>query len=298
MDSLAVLLALGATLCWGSTWVLLKLGVDRMDWIGFGVLRPWMGLLIIIPYAAATGALQFPSPYLILTAMFGGLLNIYLGNVLFFYALSRGPLHEATLLSNTSPLWGVLSAVLILGEPARWVTFAAGALVIAGAYFLVRRSKGGRQASEHSIVPRLAALTTGLFWGFSAAVPTKYCLSHGMSPITYQFLFLCGAAIAWSLTAIPGFVKGRFRYTGRVLWIGFGSAFLGLFASWLLWLTALARADASVLSPLYGLAPLLTVMMSVVFLRERPTARTALGGLLVLAGAIMFGLFGCNSGEF
>jgi len=268
----------------------MKLGVDRLTWIGFGFLRPWIGLLFIVPFAFATRGFVFGAPILTLIAIGGSLLNAFLGNVLFFYALSHGSLHESTILSNTNPFWGVVSSVLVLGEPARLVTFGAGGLVIGGAYFLVRRTRQDATAGRRSVLPRLAALGAGMLWGFTSAVPTKYCLDHGMSPIGYQFLFTCGAAVWWTLAAIPALRGKRIKFTRRALLIVAASSFFGLFASWVLWLTALQRVDASTLSPMWGLSLLFTVLLSVLLLRERLTKRILIGGALVLAGVTLVSL--------
>ncbi len=267
----------------------MKLGLDRMTWIGFGFLRPWMGLLFIVPFAFATRGFTFGAPILIPIAIGGSLLNAFFGNVLFFYALTHGSLHESTILSNTNPFWGVVSSVLVLGEPAKIITFGAGGLVIGGAYFLVRRTSEDA-AERRSMLPRLAALGAGMLWGFTTAVPTKYCLDHGMSPIGYQFLFTCGAAVWWTLAALPALRARRIRFTRRGLLIVLASSFFGLFASWVLWLTALQRVEASTLSPMWGLSLLFTVLLSVVFLRERLTRRILVGGALVLAGVTLVSL--------
>ena len=103
MDLVTIALAVGATLSWSLTWVLMKLGVDRMNWVGFGFLRPWMGLLCVVPFALLTRSLSFDSPRLILIAAGGSLLNTFAGTGLFYYALAHGSLHESTILSNTSP---------------------------------------------------------------------------------------------------------------------------------------------------------------------------------------------------
>ncbi len=291
MDLVAIFFAVGAAFCWALTWLMMKLGADRMPWLGFGLLRPWIALPFIVPYALWTDGIQVGSLDLVLIAMIAGTINVYLGNVLFFYAVARGSLHTSTLLSNTGPFWGVVSSILILAEPVRWFTFAAGTLVFAGAYFLVRPARKVR-GERHDLLARLAALGTGVLWGSSAAVPTKYCLSRGIDPVDYQVLFLCGAALAWTIAAGPTLVRRSIRFTSRGVLYAAGSSLLGLFVGWVLWLTALERVDASLLSPLWGLAPLLTVVLSVVFLGERVAARALLGGALVLSGVTLVSVMG------
>ena len=141
MDLGTLGLAVGATLCWASTWVMMKVGVDRMDRTAFGLLRTVYGLLFIVPFALMTGGFTFGSVRLIGLAVGGGFLNAFLGNALFYYALSHGSMHESNVLAGINPFWGVVGSILLLGEPVRWTTFAAAILVVLGTYFLVRRRK-------------------------------------------------------------------------------------------------------------------------------------------------------------
>jgi len=289
VDPLAILLAVGATLNWAATWLLMKVGVDRMSWVGFGFLRPWMGLPFILLFAWATDGFIFGSPLLVLVGLGSGLLNAVFGTSLFYYAHSHGTLHETNILANTSPFWGVVSAIVVLGEPARLVTFGAGALVIAGTIFLVRNRSGERE--RRNLRASLAALGAGVLWGFSIAVPTKFCMDGGMSPIAYQLLFTCSAAGGWSVVVAPSLWRRRLRFDRRSLWIAFASAFTGLFAGWVLWLVALQRIDASVLSPLNSLTLLFAAVLGVVVLRERITRRIVIGGALIAAGVTLVSVF-------
>ena len=285
MNPTAVGLAVGATMMWGLTLLCMKLGVDRSNWMVFGFLRPWMGLPFIAAYAWATGGFEVGSPSLIGVALAGGFVNAFLGTALFYVALSKGSMHETNILANTSPFWGVVGAITILGEPARWVTFVAGTLVIAGTVFLVRRRTETKEAQR--LPALLAATATGILWGLSTTVPTKLCIDGGMNPVTYQLLFAVSAAAGWSVLVLPKLVRKRLRIERRDLGLAFLSSFFGLFVGWVLWLAALAHADASVLAPLSGLTLLFATMLGVLVLREPLTRRILLGGAFTLAGVTL-----------
>jgi len=279
-------LAVGATLMWGLTMLWMKLGVDRSNWRVFGFLRPWMGLPFIAVYAWATGGFEFGSPSLVWIGLAGGLVNAFLGTALFYIALSKGSMHETNILANTSPFWGVVGAIAVLGEPARWATFVAGALVIAGTVFLVRRRAERKEGASRR--PALAAaLATGILWGITTTVPTKLCIDGGMSPVTYQLLFTVSAAAGWSGLLLPQLLRGRIRIERKDLGLAFLSSFFGLFVGWVLWLAALGHADASTLAPLNGLSLLFATLLGVLVLRERLTVRILIGGAFTVAGVTL-----------
>jgi len=285
VDLVAVLLAVGATFAWALTWVLMKVGVDEMSWVGFGFLRPWIGLPFIALYGWAAHGLVFGTGDLVLVGLAGGFLNAFLGTGLYYYALSHGSMHESNILANTGPFWSVVSAIVVLGEAARPIVLLAGVLVLGGTYFLVRRPRGDDRTRNLRAV--LAALATGVLWGFTTAVPTKYCMDLGMSPIAYQFLFCVGAAVAWAIAALPSLWRRRLRFTRRGIWIAVASSILGLVVGWILWLAALQRADASVLSPLAGLILFFAVALGAAFLREPINRRIVIGGTLTVAGVTL-----------
>ena len=285
MDWIALVLVIGATFVWAITWLLMRVGVSRMNWVAFGFLRPWMGLPFIAGYAALTGGFVFGSLDMIVVALAAGVLNAFVGTALFYFAHSHGSLHETNILSNTGPFWGVVGAVVILGEPARWVTFVAGGLVIAGTLFLVR-SKGEKH-SRHSALALLAAVLAGIVWGVSGSVPTKYCMDLGMNPIAFQLLFTIGATVCWTVAALPGLIRRQWRFERKNLGIAFASSFLGLFVGWVLWLIAMQRTDASLLAPLSGMTLLFAVILGSIVFRERITRRIVVGGTLVIAGVTL-----------
>lgn len=285
MDLVTIALAVGATIAWALTWVLMKVGVDEMSWLGFGLLRPWIGLPLIGLYAWGTHGLFFGSADLVLVGLTGGVVNAFLGTALYYYALSHGSMHESNILANTGPFWSVVSAIVVLGEAARPVVLVAGVLVLGGTYFLVRRSR--RDDRSRNLRALLAALGTGVLWGVSTAVPTKLCMDRGMDPAAYQLLFVVGAAFAWSIAVLPSLWRRRLRFTLRGVWIAFASSILGLVVGWVLWLTALQRADASALSPLTSLSLLFVVVFGVVFLREPINRRIVVGGTLTVAGVTL-----------
>ena len=283
-------LAVGATLLWASTWVMMKAGVDRMDRVGFGLLRMVFGFVFILPFALLSGGAAFGSMRLVWVAVGGGFLNVVLGNAFFYYALSHGSMHESNILAGMSPFWGVVSAIIVLGEPARWATFAAAVLVVLGTVLLVRRGSGER-TTEHKLGPVLAALATGVFYGFSTTVTAKLCMAQGMDPIAYQLIFAVTGLLGWALAAFAQGIRGRLRFTRQGVLIALISGVTGLFLGWVFWLEALKRTDASALSPLNGLTMLFSVLMGAIFLRERITSRIVVGGTLILAAVTLVSLF-------
>jgi len=291
VDWTAVGLGLGAAISWGITQAVMKLGILRVDGVIFAFLRPAIALVFIVPFVFLASEFTFVSTWVTAVAVAGGVLNAFVGTALYYYAVKRSPVHQAASLANTSPFWSVVLAVLFLRESPTAATFAAAVLVVAGSYLLMRRNEQDRHPSAN-ILPLMAALGAGLLWGFSAAVPAKYCLSHGMNGPTYELILIASAGFCWAVLAVPRIL----RHGMRVSWSGWlcaiVTAVLGFVVGWILWLEALARVDASVLGPINGATALIAFAFGVVFLKEKPNPRAYVGALLIFGGVVLVSLLG------
>ena len=94
----------------------------------------------------------------------------------------------------------------------------------------------------------------------------------------------------WAIIVSPKLIQRRVKFTKRGMIVAVISAFFGYFGGWILWLNALDRAPASLLSPIGGTSVLFTVLLSIVFLKERPTRRALFGGALVFIGVLLVSL--------
>jgi len=280
----AFFLAISAAASWGVAMTVAKPGVRHLDPISFLLSRWVLALILALLYGLLTGTLRFPQWGAVGFVVLGSLLNAVIGWTLYLLAMQRSPAFQVTALASTAPLWGVLGAILLLGEPLQWTALVAALLVVVGAYFLV----GGPAAARPSALTGvLLALTAGILWGASETVPMKLATQLGTPPATSIVVFAC-AAIVGLLLVTPLL---RRRIPRRVDRRGFAlaavSAVFGAFLGWLLWLNGLRHAPASVLAPIRGSTLLFTFVFSVLFLRERPSRLAVVGVLLVFGGVLL-----------
>ena len=287
MPSIAILLAISAAAAWAIGMTAAKPGVRYMDLVTYTLARWLLVSVLALVYALVTQRLAFPGWWPILLAAGAGIIDSTFGGIFYLLAMERTSAHQTTTLSSTAPLWGVLGAVLVLGEPLLWRVVIAAILVIAGAVFLTERRQSAR---PKALLGAGFALITGILWGFAETVPAKLALQSGMSPETLLLVFsLAGALGMFALLPIlrPR-IPRRVERRGVIFVVlsAVGGAFLG----WLLWLHALSLAPASVISPVRGSTLLFAFIYSVLFLRERPTPRAFIGIALVATGVLLVSL--------
>lgn len=280
---LAVVLAL----CAGATWAIgmtaAKPALRHADVLTYMVVRWALAVPLAIAYAAITGTLAFPGAYAVGMAALAGFMDATLGGFLYLLAMRRVPAYQATTLASTSPLWGVTTAILFLGDPVRWQVFVAAGAVVCGAYFLV----GRRISIRGHLSGSLLALLTGLLWGVAETVPSKLALNAGLSPASLHVVFSVTGLI--TIAVMVPLLRSRFprQIDRRGIALTVLSSLGGAFFGWIFWLSSLNLAPASVISPIRGSTLVFSLVYSILFLRERPNRRAIAGVLLVLAGVIL-----------
>lgn len=279
----AVLLALASGGTWAIGMTVAKPALRHIDVLSYMVARWVLVTGLAGLFAAITKTLTFPNVYAVAMAGLAGFIDSTLGGLFYLLAMQRTPAYQTTTLASTAPVWGVSAAILILAEPLRWQVLVAALLAVAGAYFLV----GRRMRIREHLAGSALALLAGLLWGFAETIPAKLALQAGLSPAALLFVFAVSGVV--TMAALLPFLRPRFpRRVTRIglqltLLSGAGGAFLG----WLLWLSALGRAPASVISPVRGSTLVFAFVYSVLFLRERPSRTALIGAVLVLAGVVL-----------
>ena len=283
---LAIILALASGATWAIGMTVAKPALRHIDAISYILVRWSLVAPVALLYAHLTGTLGFPGWHAVGYAALAGVLDSALGGLIYLMAMERALAYQTTTLASTAPLWGVASAMLVLGEPFRWAAVGAAVLVVVGAFFLI----GRRLSIRGHVAGSLLGLLTGFLWGFSETIPAKLALQHGMSPATLLFVFSCAGLVPIA-AALP-LLRRRFspRITRRGVTLTAASALGGAFLGWLLWLSSLERAPASVLSPIRGSTLLFSFLYAVVLLKECPPRRAVFGVLCVFGGVLLVSL--------
>ncbi len=198
--------------------------------------------------------------------------------LLYFEAIKLSSVPLAVLLVYTGPMFIALLAPVLTGErPSRvtWPALAAGSVGVAVV------------ATDHSHALHASgqALAAGLGAGFSFALLmiTARRVARDVGPPVFVF---------WE-TAVASLLLAPLAFAGRVLppnascvvgvlALGVGAtAVLGL-----LFARVMRHVDAPSAGVLMFVEPVSSVLLAWLFLSERPSARTIVGGLMVLSAGL------------
>ncbi len=284
----AELLALASSLLFSGTLVFLRQGMRSGT--------PLAAVLVINACVSAggfAGALlrgtlmgSSSAPLLWFTAM--GLVGPGVGSIFRMVAVERMGLNRSTLIASSTPIWGTLLAVFVLGEEPSPRVILGTMLIVGGVSMLV--FEGGEGAGDFRswlrsalIFPIVASLAYAI-----APVFTKLAYAYQQTPMVgLGVSFAVGNFLLFATKPLlPG--GGRIHAPRRSLaWFALGGVF-NLSAA-ICFMTALTFGEVSSILPVSRLTPLWVVLLSAVFLRrlERLTWLIALAAAMVVAGGVM-----------
>ncbi|MGH3299373.1 MAG: EamA family transporter [Trebonia sp.] len=211
-----------------------------------------------------------------------GTMLLAFGNGGVSYAEQTLPSGLAALLVASVPLWMALADRVINGQriPLRgWLALVIG---LAGIAVLARPSGNG------AVLPALVVLGASVSWGIGSVLagrmpaPASPLVGSAMEMLTGGVVLVGLAAATGELARIdPAHVSGQ-SLLGLLYLIGPGSL-LALTC----YVIALRRLPTSVVSTYAYVNPVVAVSLGALFLGERPTLATLLGGAIVVASVAL-----------
>jgi transporter family protein len=238
---------------------------------------------------------------------------LVIGDTLYFRSLDLAGVSWAMPVANINPIWTVLLASLLVGEPLTWRLLAGALLVVAGIALLSRSPKkvgAGPVASEARQSARplqaskpvvsnphghadpgakdrrtglLLALATSLLWaiGFIALKPGTADMHSVVANSIRQPMAM---VMLLGLTLGQGRWRDLRRLDRRSWAIIIVASFIGTAVGTLLFIMAIQMAGSGRTAVLTAASPVMALPFSMLWLQERPTRWTILGTLLTVVG--------------
>jgi drug/metabolite transporter, DME family len=279
------ILALGGALFSALATIWIRQGLRASDpYTGFfvnvvvGTISLWIAVI-------ATGGLGHVSPRGALFFMCAGLIGTVGGRLLRFVAIEKVGASIAAALINLNPFVSSALAIVLLGERITVPIVIGTVVIVAGTTLL---SLGGKRLGFRPgllALPILSAVCFGV-----VAVLRKLGLSD-TSPVVGSAINVTTALVAYTAFLLasgrPEVMVCRGRSLAYFAVAGLAEN-VGVFMN----VVALAMGQVSVVTPLYGTAPIFVLALAPFLLRdvERLTARVVVGTLLIVLGVYLITL--------
>lgn len=282
--------ALGCALAWGIAVVLLKKSGDSLGPFALNLFKNSVGMVLLgltLAVLPQSRLPQLPGDLLLLTLL-SGLLGIGWGDTLYLRALNRiGAARMAAAQTLYSPFVIALS-MLWLGERLRPLQWLGVAAVLVG-ISLVTWMRTQDRAQGASLLRGVLLAVFSVFLMALGIVIAKPILE------TQDFLWVVLLRLVGGTLGLLAVTA--WRRDAAALWREYravrnwtpviAAAVVGTYFSMMLWLAGYKYTQASIAAVLNEFAAVFILLLAVIFLRERITARQAAGVLIAVAGVVM-----------
>lgn len=273
--------ALGASVTWGVGQVIAKKGFSNFSPLALNLLILPFYFLLYLPYGVRLGV-DFK--------------NITLGNfvitlvvaciyLLYLYMISVGEISLTGTVLAAYPLITVALSLLFLGEHVSLAQAGFGVLVIFGIVLIGAPEKvRGIKIEKWFLIALAYAFVVG-FADFMAKVGV-----NRMGLATYMFLYPFSILPGLVLLSILDRKNLKFpRISPRIWMISILGAVMTMTLGDLLFFTAFSKGPASLVSPVAASYQAITVVLALIFLKEKFRKIQAFGVALAILGIILIG---------
>ena len=238
-------------------------------------------LWVITPFFLSLSSFQTPAIWYF---GIGGIFAPAIGRYMTFKGIERVGVARSVPISNTSPMFSSIMAVILMGEHWTIQNILGTSLVILGIVILSKtRTENSDWRKIDLIYPALAAFcfaTASTLRKIGLLIVNLPLMAAVVSSTTALFVGLIlhqmqggGREFSLSRKSFAWFLAAGFAHTGAML-----SAFY-----------ALSSGKIVIVDPLIGSSPVITLFLTTVFLRdlEALTLRVVIGALITVVGSIL-----------
>jgi len=289
------LAALGAAVCWTVSAVLYKGALAEVKPLQANTVRCTGTSIFLILFLALVGKFSVLTSlpvYVVLLACASGLIGLGLGDTLYFLSLEILGVARAVPITCTYPLFSLVWAVLLAGENITLqVVFAAVAIVL-GIWLLSQEGEAHMAKLQKSVLVKgvVIALATAIIWSISISMVNLAMkevpgLDFAFAINTLRIVTLAIFLLVFTPTVQRSlnFLKTK-RKTLAMLLVG-GIIAVGL--GWFLLTLSFSYIPESQAVPISSTTPLFSTLSGIVFLREKVTAKVAIGSIIIVFGTFL-----------
>lgn len=260
---------------WGSSFVAVKIGLDGLNPYELASYRFTVASIALIPIALLN-KFKFPKwkdfKLILALAIFG----VYAYHISLNYATLNFSPNSVSFISNSSPIFITIFAIIFLNEKVKLLGWIGLILSMIGVYAITISG-----ATFELSTDLVALLLIPIFWG--AFFILQKPLLGKLKPLEIMSYSIWIGTILFLLTSHSFIFKlAEIPKTTHIAVI-----YLGIFPTviaYLSWSIVLSRITVSRASSFSYLVPIVTIIVSIFLINEKPSLSLIIGGIFILLG--------------
>lgn len=276
-----------AVLIWGSSYAVLKIGLESISPVTFALLRGLIASIFLLGLIFVQNQGNDIRKILkkdLFNAIVLGLIGIYLYNIVQNIGIPKTTSSLASVLTNINPLFILILATVFLQEKSNLNKLLGTIIGFIGMGIIIFSGESPAIIFKSQLfIGNIIMIGAALLWAFYSILNKRY--SDKYSPLILTFtayffgtIFLLPTAF---ITENPLSVV-KLNYVSWSIVLYFGLVVSAV--SFLLWNYSISKVDVSKAASFLYLVPAISIAIGVIFLNETFTTYHLIGTLLVFMG--------------
>jgi drug/metabolite transporter (DMT)-like permease len=291
------LAALGAALSWAAAPILYRKALLNTKPVSANIVRCATNAGVLVAALLLLGNVEaltaLPARTLVLVVI-SGVIGLGVGDTLYMIGLKYVGVSRAVPLASAYPLFSVVWAVFLLGQPLS-LADALGAAVIILGIWLLSRERGDENTGVKgrlAFIGLLVSLVTALVWSISITMMDVAVSSVTSFSANYAIVTLRIASVALFFILLAPFLDREHGFLKMKRSTVIGLCAGGLVANgvgWLLMNYSFLNISLTRATPISSTSPLFAAIAGFLLFHEKMTTKAVLGAIAIVAGiALIF----------
>jgi bacterial/archaeal transporter family protein len=287
---MSIILALLAALFASFTAILAKIGIEDVDSNLATAVRTIVVVImayLMVLITGQTGNITTVSTKSLIFLVLSGL-TTGLSWLAFFKAIQIGDVSKVVPIDKASVVLTILLSFIVLREPATMPVVAGGVIISIGTFVLIGKDKKKKKQRKKVFNTKsyiFLAIMSAVF-----AALTNILAKIGIEDVDSNVATFIRTVViiifAWGIVFFQGTVKDLKRISRKsYIFLILSGAATGF--SWLCYFAALAIGKVSIVNPIDKFSVVLTMVLSFIILKEKPTKSTVAGAILITVGTAL-----------
>lgn len=283
---MSIILALLAALFASFTAILAKIGIENVDSNLATAVRTIVVLIMAFLMVVITGQtdnILDVSMHAFIFLVLSGL-TTGLSWLCFFKAIQIGDVSKVVPIDKASVVLTIILSFIVLKEPATATIVTGGIVISIGTFVLIgKQDKNNKEKKVFSPKSYIFLAILSAIFAALTNILAKIGIEDVDSNVATFIRTIVILLFAWGIVFFQGTIKELKKINKKAyIFLILSGAATGL--SWLCYFGALALGKVSVVNPIDKFSVVLTMVLSFIILKEKPTKFTIAGAILITIG--------------